>query len=145
MALRLVLLALSASSFGAVPAQTSIAIVNRLFIDGQMKCEAGQNCFEFGISGWISGPRTNLHIMSRAHYPSAPESGIYTAAMGYSAGSGSIFHTVGATLKANTTYTLNVEVGARADFAFTGYKAELLAGNVVIAKGNSATPVGGTL
>lgn len=46
-------------------------------------------------------------------------------------------------LQANTTYTLTVRVGARADFPFTGYFAALGAGNTTLASGNSATPVGG--
>jgi hypothetical protein len=37
-----------------------------------------------------------------------------------------------------------VSVGARADYPFTGYTAALLAGNVTLASGNKATPVGGT-
>jgi hypothetical protein len=35
-------------------------------------------------------------------------------------------------------------VGARADQPFTGYAAALMAGNVTLAAGNKATPVGGT-
>ncbi len=58
--------------------------------------------------------------------------------------SGSIFQTLGVTVKANTTYTLKVHAGARADYPFTGYNAALLGGNVVLASGNSSTPVGGS-
>ncbi len=47
-------------------------------------------------------------------------------------------------MQANTTYILTVEVGARADYVFTGYAASLLAGNVLLASGHKATPVGGT-
>ncbi len=35
-------------------------------------------------------------------------------------------------------------MGARADFPFTGYRAALLAGNVELVEGHSATPTGGT-
>jgi hypothetical protein len=52
--------------------------------------------------------------------------------------------TLGATVQANTTYVLKMSVGARADYVFTGYAASLLAGNVVLASGHKATPVGGT-
>jgi hypothetical protein len=57
---------------------------------------------------------------------------------------GSIFQTLGATVQANTTYRLKIEVGARVDFPFTGYRAALLAGNVELVEGHSATPTGGT-
>jgi hypothetical protein len=63
--------------------------------------------------------------------------------MGNETASGSILQTVGATVQANTTYTLTMEVGARADEVFTGYEAMLLAGNVTLVSGNRATPFGG--
>jgi hypothetical protein len=34
-------------------------------------------------------------------------------------------------------------LGARADFPFTGYKAVLLAGNIELIEGHTATPAGG--
>jgi hypothetical protein len=82
--------------------------------------------------------------MSRAQYPNAPPTGLYCAAIGNSSSSGSILQTLGATVQANTTYILTLEVGARADYVFTGYEASLLAGNVTLASGHKATPVGGT-
>jgi hypothetical protein len=57
---------------------------------------------------------------------------------------GSIFQTVGATLQANTTYTLTLSVGHRADEAFTGYVATLLAGSVAVAYDDSLNPAAGT-
>jgi hypothetical protein len=50
---------------------------------------------------------------------------------------------LGATVQANTTYTLTVKIGARNDEVFTGYVASLVAGNVTLASGNSAIPLGG--
>jgi hypothetical protein len=52
--------------------------------------------------------------------------------------------TLADTLQANTTYTLKVKVGARADLEFTGYNASLMAGNVTLVSGNNATPTSGT-
>jgi hypothetical protein len=144
MTIRFLLLALSASTLWTASAQTSIAITNPLFIDDQINCGSGDSCAAANISGWICGPETDIQVFSKTQYPKAPAAGLYGAAIGYENESGSIFQTLGATVQANTTYTLKVEVGARADYSFTGYKAALLAGNVELVEGHSATPVGGT-
>ena len=97
-----------------------------------------------GISGWLVGPQTNTVKFGTQQYPIAPAAGIHLAALGNSNATGSILQTLGATVQANTTYTLKVTIGARADYPFTGYEAALLAGNVTVAIGNKATPVGGS-
>jgi hypothetical protein len=101
---------------------------------------------EYGITGWISGPVTGTFKASTTQYPSAPTTGVYCAYVGSAQGysSGSILQTLGATVQANTIYTLKVSVGARADAAFPGYLATLMAGNVALAAGNKATPASGT-
>ena len=97
------------------------------------------------ITGWITGPQTGTYKASTTQYPGiAPTTGLYCAFVGGNQSSGSILQTLGATVQANTTYVLSVEVGARADYVFTGYVAALLAGNVTLASGHRATPVGGT-
>ncbi len=144
MKIQSLLLALSASTLWTASAQTSVAITNPLFVDDQINCGAGQSCSEGNLSGWICGPQTGIAVFSKAQYPSAPTAGLYAAYLGDTNGSGSIFQTMGVTVQANATYTLKVKVGARADYPFTGYKAALLAGGVVLAEGNSATPVGGS-
>ena len=121
MTTRLLLLSLSASALWTASAQTPIAIANALFLDDDVKCGSGQSCYAANISGWLCGPNTGIQIMSKTQYPSAPAIGFYSAALGGSNGSGSIFQTLGVTVQANTTYTLKVHVGARADFQFTGY------------------------
>jgi len=141
---RLLLVAISACGLWTASAQTSIAITNPLFIDDQVKCSSGQTCSSVNISGWVNGPESGIEVFSKTQYPSAPAAGLYAAYLGGGSTSGSIFQTLGATVQANTTYTLKVEVGARADYQFTGYKAALLAGNVELVEGHSATPVGGT-
>jgi hypothetical protein len=65
------------------------------------------------------------------------------AFIGNSYDTGSILQTLGATVQANTTYILTLSIGARADYPFTGYLAALMAGNVILASRNAATPVGG--
>jgi hypothetical protein len=58
---------------------------------------------------------------------------VLVAYIGGSNPTGSIFQTPGATVGANTTYTLTVTIGARADEVFTGHFAALGAGNVTLA------------
>jgi hypothetical protein len=132
--------------FVAAPAQAQpvpITILNHSFDMDVLSCGPGSNCNQYGITGWTVGPATYVAKFSTTQYPSAPSTGIYVAAIGNSSVTGSIFQTAGATVQANTTYTLTVTVGARADEVFTGYVASLAAGNAVVASGNKATPVGG--
>jgi hypothetical protein len=49
----------------------------------------------------------------------------------------SISQTLAATLAANTTYTLEVEIGDANNFVFGGYKVQLLAGSIVLAEDNN--------
>jgi hypothetical protein len=121
-----------------------VAITNPVFVDDQIKCGSGQSCSAGNVSGWICGPQTGIATFSKTQYPTAPAAGLYAAYLGGGNGSGSIFQTLGVTIQPNTTYTLKIKVGARADESFTGYKAALLAGNVELVEGHSATPVGGS-
>ena len=96
------------------------------------------------LRAWLTGPQTYVLKASTSQFPSAPVTGLYIAAIGTGTSSGSIMQTVGATVQANTTYILSVEIGARADEVFTGYQVMLMAGNVTLVSGHRATPVGGT-
>src|SRR5580700_9201339 len=121
----------------------SIPILNPKFDIDVLSTPPGSA--QLGIPGWIVGPQTGTYKASTTQYPGiAPTTGLYCAFVGGNQSSGSILQTLGATVQANTTYVLSVEVGARADYVFTGYAASLLAGNVVLASGHKATPVGGT-
>ena len=144
MKIQLLFLSLCASVLWTAAAQTPIAIANPLFVDDEVECANGISCATFGISGWICGPNTGIQLFYATQYPSTLRP-FNAAFIGSTLGtSGSIFQTLGATVASNTTYTLKVRVGARADYPFTGYRATLLAGNVLLATGNSATPVGGS-
>jgi hypothetical protein len=129
----------------AASAQTPVPITvfNPLFEDDTLNCSPG-NCSSTNITGWLVGPQTVLQKMSTSQYPNAPVGGLYVAAIGDSSATGSILQTLGVTVQANTTYVLKLGVGARADYPFTGYLASLMAGNVTVASGHSATPVGGS-
>jgi hypothetical protein len=125
--------------------EVPIPILNPKFNMDVLTCSPGGGCGQNGITGWIVGPQSDVQKMSSTQYPGiAPSTGLYVAAIGNSNVSSSILQTLGATVQANTTYVLTLEVGARADYVFTGYVAALLAGNVTLASGHRATPVGGT-
>ena len=144
MKIQTLLLSLAALSVWTAPAQVNIPILNPKFDMDVLTCSPGYSCFLYGITGWVTGPNTWSLKCSTAQFPSAPPTGLYVAAIGNSDSSGSILQTLGATVQANTTYILSVEVGARADYVFTGYTVSLLAGNVTLASGHKATPVGGS-
>jgi hypothetical protein len=142
----LLLLVVAASVFGTAFAQeaaTSIPILNPKF-DLDVLTGGPGPPGQAGITGWVVGPQSGTFKASTNQYPNAPTTGLYCAYVGNNESSGSILQTLGATVQANTTYILTVEVGARADYVFTGYAASLLAGNVLLASGHKATPVGGT-
>jgi len=137
---------LAASVLGNAFAQkftTPVPILNPQFNLDTLACAPGSSCYVLGITGWLAGPQTGIGLDSTAQFPSAPPEGLYVAYLGYPPSTGSISQSLGAAVQANTTYVLTVTVGARADFPFTGYFAALGAGNVTLAYGNSATPVGG--
>jgi hypothetical protein len=143
--LLVVAIALCAVLGNAFAQATNIPILNPQFNTDELACSPGSDCYgNAGITGWICGPTVSVTKMSTAQYPNAPSTGLTVGAIGNTTGSGSVLQTLGATVQANTTYTLVVKVGARADFAFTGYNAVLMAGNVILAANNSATPLAGT-
>lgn len=142
----LVLVALASILLWNVSAQetaTVIPILNPEFQLDTLACSPGSNCNYPNISGWIVGPQTGILKASSVQYPGTPASGIYVAYIGSSQATGSITQTLGATVQANTTYTLTVRIGARNDEVFTGYAAILVAGNVTLASGDSSIPLGG--
>jgi len=121
-----------------------IPILNANFDADDLGCGAGASCYSNGATGWLCGAGSGVAKFSNVQYPEAPADGLYAASIGSSYVTGSILQTVGANLQANTTYTLTMLVGARADYPFTGYVASILAGDVTVASGHAATPVGGS-
>jgi len=127
----------------AQEAATVIPILNPQFQLDTLACSPGSNCNYPNISGWTVGPQTGILKASAVQYPGTSSSGIYVAYIGGSQATGSISQTLGATVQANTTYTVTVRIGARNDEVFTGYVAVLAAGNVTLASGDSSIPLGG--
>jgi hypothetical protein len=138
-----VLPAFALIGIGIASAQVTVPILNPVFSVDQLSCSPGGGCNSLNITEWLCGPQTYVLKASTTQFKIAPAEGLYVAALGTTAATGSISQTLGDTLQANVTYTLKVTVGARADYPFTGYEAALLAGNVIVASGNKATPVGG--
>jgi len=134
---------------GAIFAQTPkrvIAMVNRSFEDDVLWCAAGYDCDASPLTGWVCGPYAGVFKPSTAQFPNGVPGGMNVAYLGRGENviTGSISQAVGATVRANTTYTLKLSIGARADLAFTGYSAALLAGNVPLAYDDSLSPAPGT-
>jgi hypothetical protein len=95
----------------------------------------------------MCGPDSGLFKPSTEQFPNGVPGGTNVAYLGRGQNTiqtGSILQTLGATVQANTLYTLRLSVGARADIGFTGYSAALLAGNVTLAYDNTLNPAPGT-
>jgi hypothetical protein len=124
----------------AQEATTSIPILNPGFEDDVLSCTAASACYVVGSTGWLVGPATATFKPSTTQFSEIP-GGVNVAAIGAIVHStGSILQTLGATVQANTKYTLTLSVGARLDYSFTGYNAALVAGNVTLAQDDTLIP-----
>ena len=150
MRLHLLQLALAAALAGPAFGQKTpiiIPILNPGFEDDVLSCAAGFACDASPLTGWLCGPDAGVFKPSTAQFPGGVPGGTNVAYIGRGLNTvqaGSIFQSLGATVQANTNYTLTLSVGARADIGFTGYSAALLAGNTTLACDNTLTPAPGT-
>jgi Ni,Fe-hydrogenase III small subunit len=104
MRLPIFLLSVATLTAGMASAQTTlVTIINPVFTDDTLQCSPGPNCYSAGITGWICGPNTQTFKMSTTEYQNAPPEGLYVAALGDTAVTGSILQTLGATVQANKT------------------------------------------
>jgi hypothetical protein len=150
--MRLYLLQLTLAAALAGPAfgqktPTIVPVLNPGFEDDVLSCAAGVDCDASPLTGWLCGPDTGVFKPSTAQFPGGVPGGTNVAYIGRGLDTiqtGSILQALGATVQANTIYTLTLSVGARADIGFTGYSAALLAGNVILASDNTLTPAPGT-
>jgi hypothetical protein len=145
----LLMLPLGASVVGTASAQgTQIPIQNAGFEADVLNCAPGPNCWNSAVPGWLpgwlNGEFSGTIKPGTGQYPGGVPGAVNVAFLGGSQMAGSIFQTVGSTLQANTTYTLRFSLGHRADDAFTGYVATLLAGSVAVAYDDSLNPAAGT-
>jgi hypothetical protein len=132
------------STASAQETKTQASLLNPGFEEDVLACAGGLNCYAFGITGWLVGPNTVVQKMSTVQYPDGVPGGVNVAAIGNQNSTGSILQVTPLHVVADNTYTLKLSVGHRADFAFTGYFAALMAGNVVLAYDNSLSPAAGT-
>ena len=129
-----------------------IPIQNPGFEADVLTCAPSALCYNLEapgwLPGWFDGGNSGTIKPGAAEYPGGVPGGLNVAWLGGSAGdqplTGAIFQTLPVTLQPNTTYTLRLGVGHRADEAFTGYVATLLAGSIALASDNSLNPAAGT-
>jgi hypothetical protein len=96
----------------------------------------------YAANSWNSSANAGIFRPTASSYPSGVPNGVN---IGYSSGV-TIDQVLSATLTANTSYTLSVEVGSRLDAPHNdGYTIQLLAGGVVLAgTTNFPVPADGT-
>jgi len=138
------LVALAGSVLSTASGQTAIQIplLNPGFEEDVLGC--GPGCSEVSITGWLCGPSSGTFKPAAAQFPGGVPSGVNVAFVGNAYSTGSIMQVAPVHLSANNTYTLKLSIGHRADYAFTGYFAALMAGNVVLAYDSSLNPAPGT-
>ena len=97
----------------------------------------------YAANSWNSYANAGIFRTTASQYPGGVPDGVNVA---YSSSSAVIDQVLSATLAANTTYTLTVDVGSRLDAPHNdGFTIELLAGGVLLsAASNSPTPANGT-
>jgi hypothetical protein len=135
--------------FVGVALATPVTVNDPSFESLVLPCAGGPSCFVLGdIPGWVPSdvistatfkPSTGLG----GEFSSIPD-GVNVAAVGDAQGGANIFQALTATVQANTLYTLDVSVGARADFPFSEYTIALEAGSTVLASDSSLDPSAGS-
>jgi len=126
-----------------------IPIVNGNFNSDLLGCAAGPLCFDFGvIPGWVAGvPAATLKPSTGAggEFPGGiPGGGPNVAAVGDANGAATITQDLGFTPSPNTTYTLTVYVGQRADYPLIAYAVELVVGTTSVASDTTLMPAAGS-
>jgi hypothetical protein len=126
--------------FVGVASATTITVNNPSFEALVLPCAGGFLCFSApgDIPDWVTSGRTST-FKPGGLFNSIPN-GVNVAAIGDQNGAGNIFQAVPASVQANTLYTLDVSVGARADFPFSQYTVALEAGGTVLASDSSLNP-----
>jgi len=109
-----------------------------------LPCAPSALCYSFlNVPGWTVSGQVATGKLGGIVFPGGVPDGTNIVGCGNEVGTGSISQTLSATLQPNTTYTLVVSVGRRADFPFGGYNVELLAGPTTLASDSSLSPPAG--
>ena len=150
---RLVICSIATTVLTATAHGQAIPIVNADFNGAVLTCAAGPSCFEDGVlPGWTAG---SPGITFATFKPSTGPGGIFpagipgggpnVAAVGNAEGGmGVITEDLGFAPLPNTTYTLTVYVGQRADIPLIAYAVELVVGTISVASDTKLSPPPGT-
>ena len=136
-----ILVTIAASFLRLASAQEPIAVANPGFEDDAIFC-AG--CYYPAITGWLVGPNSGVQNGTAATFPGGLPNGVNFAYVGNAHSTGSLTQVLNATVKANSTYTLKMNVGQQLGIGLTGYVAALVADGVTLASDNSLKPAPGT-
>lgn len=133
------LLAAAAALTGLSAGATAINVNNHSF-EASVLAKGTNNV---GIVGWVNSTGGAFHpnIGPTGSFSNPVPDGVNTAWLN----GGSATQQLAATLAADTTYTLMVEVGDRRDNVFPGYSVALLAGGTVLASESALKPNDGFL
>jgi len=134
----------------------AIPIVNAGFNNDVLNCTPGPACYDGTPSGWSGGAATwKPSTGPGSEFPGGVPGGANVVVLGNAAVSGALTQDLGFAPLANTTYTLTVYVGQRADACgspvgslfpclIKGYAAELLVGTTIVASDTTLRPATGT-
>jgi hypothetical protein len=105
----------------------------------------GPGAFALGnIPDWSTLGQAATFWPDTAEFPGGAPQGVNVAAVGNNVGGGMVSQILSATVQADTTYTLMVDVGQRLDFPLVSYTVALIANGVTLASDSSLRPAPGT-
>ncbi|EDY17585.1 protein of unknown function DUF1555 [Chthoniobacter flavus Ellin428] len=120
---------------GLLAAQTasaSLLTIGDPSFEGVSLGAGGFTSGSYAANSWNSNSNAGILRPTASEYPGGAPDGVNVA---YSNSGAVIDQVLSATLTANTTYTLSVDVGSRLDGPFNnGYSIELLAGGVLLSQ-----------
>lgn len=133
-----VLFAVFVGALAMGTAGATLVTINDPSFDGVALSPGGFTSGVYAAGSWNSNTNAGIFRPTAASYPSGVPDGVNVA---YSNSSAVIDQVLTATLTANTSYTLSIDVGSRLDAPHNnGYTIELLAGGVLLS-GTTNLPV----
>jgi len=133
-----VLLAVFIGEFLADISHASLLTVGDPSFEGTVLSSGGFTSGVYTANSWNSNANAGIFRPTSSSYPSGVPDGVNIA---YSSSAAVIDQVLSATLTANTTYTLSINVGSRFDTPHNdGYTIQLLAGGVLLS-GTTNFPV----
>lgn len=143
--MRYVAIAFIALSFTSSATAGTITVLNPGFEDLVLPGPGdATNYVLYNVPSWDVMGQTGTFKPGAAQFPGGVPEGVNVGAAGNSLGDGVISQVLTATLQADTTYTLMVDVGQRLDFPLVSYTVELIANGVTLVSDSSLNPTPGT-